>query len=299
MEYTVYLDVFWSVNCFVTIVLWIWVKNFLGKTSKMKNIIFVGMLGGTIASGLLWIYFFSIEFPCVKYLVWMIGVVLYIGIVCGMIHILFANSNKKERKKIFFVYHFAAIVFAGFLNFVPVPGEFGWELKKSTNTLSIWELFGKSLIFLGTLPVINNFFQQKKITETGYYPIEVERKGKKQQGIGLLDTGNGLRSVFTNEPVVLVEFDFIKPILSEKEQGELERLLQWEVGAQEIDEKVVCIPYHSIGNDGVLFGIYIDHLRVYQEKRIKDHVHALIGLYTEKLSAKEEYQVILHVDCVE
>ena len=299
MEYTVYLDVFWMVNCFVTIILWTWVKFFLGKASTIKKLLLAGIAGGTVATIVLWISLFCWKFAVINTLVWIGGVILYIGTVFGMIHIVFASTNKKEKNKIFLIYHFAAIVFAGFLNFAPSIGEFGLEMKKNENTLSIWELFGKSLVFLGSLPVLNAFFRQKKIEETGYYTIELERKGQIQQGIGFLDTGNGLRNVFTNEPVVLAEYDFIKSILSEQEQGQVERVLRWEVGAQEIDEKLVCIPYHLIGKDGMLFGIYIDHLRIYQENKIKDNEHALVGLYTEKLSAKEEYQVILHVDCVE
>ena len=299
MEYTVYLDIFWIVNCFVTIILWTSVKVFLGKTSSIKKIVLAGVIGGTIATIVLWVSFFSWRLSAINTLLWIASVILYIGTVFWMIHIVFVSTNKKERKKIFLIYHFAAILFAGFLNFNPAIGEFGMEMKKSENTLSVWELFGKSLVFLGSIPVINVFFRQKKIAETGYYSIELERKGQIQQGIGLLDTGNGLRNVFTNEPVVLAEYDFIKSILSEQEQGQVERVLRWEMGAQDIDEKLVCIPYHSIGKDGILFGIYLDHLRIYQEDKIKDKAHALIGLYTEKLSAKEEYQVILHVDCVE
>lgn len=299
MEYTVYLDIFWIVNCFVTIILWTWVKVFLGKNGTMKRIVLAGFIGGTFATAVLCISVCLIEFSTTNALFWIVAIILYIGTVFWMIHIVFAVSNKKECNKIFLIYHFAAIVFAGFLNFAPSIGEFGLGMKKRENILTIWELFGKSCVFLGSLPLLNVFFRQKKIAETGYYSIELERNGQIQQGIGLLDTGNGLRNIFTNEPVVLAEYDFMKTILSEQEQGQVERVLRWEVGAQEIDEKLVCIPYHSIGKDGMLFGIYIDHLRIYQENKIKDNTHALIGLYTEKLSAEEEYQVILHVDCVE
>lgn len=299
MEYTVYLDVFWIVNCFVTVVLWIWVKFFLGKTSTVKRILFAGMVDGTVGTIALWLFFLSWKFLVKKYLLWIVVGTLYIGTVFGMIHIVFHVENRRERKKIFLIYHFAAVVFAGFLKFSPDVGMSVWNLKRSEGTLPIWELVGKSLLFLGALPIICIFFRQKKIADTGCYQIEVERKGQIQQGIGFLDTGNGLRNVFTNEPVVLAEYDFIKPMLSKKEQEQMERVLNWEVGAREVDEKVVCIPYHSIGKDGMLFGIYMDHLRIYQKDRMKDNIHILVGLYTEKLSTKEEYQMILHVDCVE
>ena len=43
---------------------------------------------------------------------------------------------------------------------------------------------------------------------------------------------------------------------------------------------------------------YVDHLRIKQGREMKDHVHELIGLYNQKVSAGEEYQVILHADYI-
>lgn len=293
MEYTFYMDIFWIVNCYVNVILWIWVKIFLGKTSSAKRIIFAGMFGGSAGTVWLWLLGQYSQRWYSNPAIWLIGVIAYIGTVLGMMRIAFPKEKGKERIYIFFVYHIAAMIFAGFLSFSP-----GGRVQ-GIRSVSLFELFWKSLVYLGVLPFVCMLYRRQKIAVTQYYKIELEKEGQIQQGIGLLDTGNSLRNVFTNEPVIVAEYDFIKPILSETEQLQLGNMLEWEVGACEQQGKIVCIPYHSIGKkDGMLFGIYLDHLRIYQGDTVKDNIHTLVGLYTEKLSATGEYQVILHVDCV-
>lgn len=100
---------------------------------------------------------------------------------------------------------------------------------------------------------------------------------KRCQVRGIIDTGNGLRAPFSNQPVSILDKTVVKNFLGEQKMSQ-----------------VYYIPYHSIGKkEGVMLALKIDKMCVHQEQEywIKE---PLIGVSEETISAEGEYEMILN-----
>ena len=117
------------------------------------------------------------------------------------------------------------------------------------------------------------------IQKINQYQCEVELhfQGKTFLVKAIIDTGNGLRDPFSNQPVNILDQDIAKRLLGE------EKL-----------EKIKFIPYHSIGKkSGILPAVKIDQMCIYREDKCVIR-EPLIGISEEKISAEGEYQMILN-----
>lgn len=101
---------------------------------------------------------------------------------------------------------------------------------------------------------------------------------------GLYDTGNRLYEPLCKRPVCIIEKRVLSPM---KEQME------------------AAIPYHSVGcKGGMLYGVYVDAFRICSEEAAPSCREAhtgslprvLLAVYPGTLSAKREYEMILHPD---
>jgi stage II sporulation protein GA (sporulation sigma-E factor processing peptidase) len=122
---------------------------------------------------------------------------------------------------------------------------------------------------------------KRKEMEERYYRIWILYKGEKISGTGLLDTGNQLLEPVSQEPVAVLESDFIPDI--------------WKK-----DMIFRYIPYHAIGTEeAVMKAFRADEICVVGEKNRKwKLIKPWIALAEEKISANNEYQVILHPDMI-
>ena len=101
---------------------------------------------------------------------------------------------------------------------------------------------------------------------------------KKVELLALIDSGNGLVEPISQSPVSLVE----KRALAEVEDGFL-------------PERFRLVPFHSIGQSkGLLESYGIEWMEIKQEGEWKRIEAPVIGLTGGRISAKENYQMILH-----
>ena len=298
VHYTIYVDLVWVVQCYINSILLIWIKFFLRKESTILKMLFAVLLGGTGNTFIILICSEGIQRKFMMIVPVFITICLLL-VNLGVFRIAFGRQNQKEYIKLMGMYWIVAVAFAGFLSFSPQLGNF-FPTNRGFLSVSGKELFVKGMIFLAILPVVNQLYQRIKLNRTQCYLLEFEHRGKKIRGKGLLDTGNCLRNCQNNEPVVIAEYQFMKELFSAEEQEYLEKMLDWNCDIQNENIKVVYIPYHSLGeSNGLLLGVYIEQLGIYLENERKQIMHNLVGLYAGKISAKGEYQVILHTDCVE
>lgn len=298
MHYTIYVDLVWFVQCYINSILLIWIKFFLRKDSTIPRMLLAVFIGGTGNTILIFVCNEGIQKKSMP----IVFVFITIGLLIvniGMFCIAFGKQSWKGYIKLMGTYWGVAIIFAGFLSFSPQLGNYV-HTYKGFLSVSGRELLIKGIVFLVMLPIVNYAYQKIKLSRTQCYMLEFEHRGKKIRGIGFLDTGNCLRNYQNNEPVIVAEYQFMKELFSKEEQVYLENMLNWNCNMQNENIKVVYIPYHSLGESGgMLLGVYIEQLRIYSGNERKEIMHNLVGLYTGKISAGEEYQVILHVDCVE
>ena len=125
------------------------------------------------------------------------------------------------------------------------------------------------------------------------YIISVQRKkqyncivdlylgDKKCRVSGIIDTGNGLRDPFNNQPVSILDQKIAKEFLGNENMTQ-----------------VRYIPYHSIGKrEGVLLATKIDRMCIHIEE---EHwiSKPIIGISEEIISAEGEYQMILNPNLI-
>jgi len=124
-------------------------------------------------------------------------------------------------------------------------------------------------------------------------------------GHGFVDTGNSLKDPLTRKPVIVAEYELIKPCLPpelqnmvEKEQSE-EALLE-QIMASSWANRLRLIPFSSIGRkNGMLLGVRADEVVLNIGSRDIMHTNTVIGIYRERLNPQGTYQLLIPADMVE
>ncbi len=121
----------------------------------------------------------------------------------------------------------------------------------------------------------------RRVESSRYYEVHFRIGDKQIDCIGLLDTGNGLYEPIRGVPVAVLEESLFPP-----EKREMPRAV---------------IPYHSLGcRGGILYGYEAQEITLIpiarQEKETVYLAEMLVGLYEGRLSAKNDYQILLHPD---
>ncbi len=119
------------------------------------------------------------------------------------------------------------------------------------------------------------YFQQY---QSKWYEVELFVGEKKIIVKCLVDTGNGLYDPYTNQPVHIVQKELLAPMLNSLEEH----------GAR-------YIPYHSLGNDGVLLVVKIKNMHLLGEREYWIE-KPLIALSENEISVNGNYQMILNPD---
>lgn len=133
--------------------------------------------------------------------------------------------------------------------------------------------------------------------------VTISLNNKKTSLVALIDTGNSLKEPITQKPVVIAEFNSLKPILPE----ELNKIYMEEKEPdlnsvakmmESIGDKIKLrlIPFKSLGNEnGIMIGFKPDSINVYldsETKKLEDEI--IVGIYNNKLSQDEQYNGLLH-----
>ena len=129
--------------------------------------------------------------------------------------------------------------------------------------------------------------------------VVIERKGKKVELEGYIDTGNRLYEPISHKPVILVEYDCVKSLFSTEEKKFLETYLENQNETQENicvnSVSVRVVPYQcAAGNTGFFISVPYDWIFI-ENKKIKK---GYMALQKEKLSENGEYEVLLHTELI-
>lgn len=141
----------------------------------------------------------------------------------------------------------------------------------------------------------------RMICYSNRYKVKIEHEGRKVELTGMLDTGNGLYTVMSHKPVVLVNQDAIEPILSEQAAAYL-RNNDPKVWLANLDKcmdlawlsRIQVIPYHGIGSKSMMLAFRPDGLMVSSGAQCVETNDVVIGIYSGTLSRDGAYAVLLH-----
>lgn len=143
------------------------------------------------------------------------------------------------------------------------------------------------------------FFINIRSNQKSIYQTELIYNGKQLSLKGFLDTGNSLREPLSNKPVIIGEYDVMKEIFPDdlneflvtyyKEKDSYINL------KDELAIKIRFIPFHSIGKaNGNLIGIQFDEVNIIEEENTVLNEKVIVAIFLGKLTAKDNYQLILH-----
>lgn len=226
-----------------------------GRLAKKK--ISIGRLLGASVAGGLGAVMKCLEVP-----------VPYIIILCIMILTAYPYTTKGEKVFCIIYFYLLNIMTGGILFYLKEQhlfGNKGWQL-----------LLGVYVICIGISKAAGYFFE-KAVSVKNQYPVIIEFNGKKIEGVGLLDTGNQLYDPFFHKPVMIGEYGLLKELIESQKNT------------------LLMIPYHSIGKDhGMLPAVKIENVSIQINNRWVMKKNVLMAVKQGKISAKNQYQFILH-----
>ncbi len=121
----------------------------------------------------------------------------------------------------------------------------------------------------------------------------------------VIDTGNFLKEPITNIPVIVVEKDILKNFVPKEILENIENILGGDLKnipeniKNEYLSKLKVIPFSSLGKqNGMLLGIKADGVVVEIDNEEKYVEKVILGIYTKKLSKKDEYNALLGIDVI-
>lgn len=117
----------------------------------------------------------------------------------------------------------------------------------------------------------------------------------------LVDTGHSLKEPLSKSPVIIAEFEHVKPLLPdslkilfyEKQENDLTVLLA--VRDEGFYSRIRMIPFSSLGrNNGMLIGFRPDCVKVEE----KENPDVVIGIYNDKLCRDGKYRGLMSPELV-
>ncbi|GAB6181900.1 sigma-E processing peptidase SpoIIGA [Desulfotomaculum defluvii] len=133
-------------------------------------------------------------------------------------------------------------------------------------------------------------------------PLTVYLAGNKVSVEALVDTGNHLVEPISQRPVIIIEYEAIKPLLP-KEISCLYADDLFQDGATLLTllsdspfiHRLRLIPFQSLGNEhGMLLGIRPDEIEIEYNGKIQKIQNVLVGIYHKRLSYETTYRALLH-----
>ena len=183
---------------------------------------------------------------------------LKIGMSVMMILTTFHFQNKRYFMKNIVYLYLNSIVLGGGLYFLNV--QFAMKQKgliffHNGVSINVWLLLILS-------PVILYFYfkqlKQLKVNYASYYQVSFIWKQRKYQMTAFLDTGNQIQDPYFKRPVLLINPHILKNKI----------------------QSPIYIPYHAVGEDGLLSCFLLDRIHI---EGVGDRKKVLVGILDDKI----------------
>ena len=301
----VYIDVVFLINFIMDIILLLIVKIILKCSSTMLRILSGGAIG---AAGACIIVIIPKLNGFIQFLIF------YVILCMIMISVAFSLPNWKARIKAVVVLYISTFFIGGIMNSLYYYSNLGYYFQELIEGNLFHNLNTKFFVFaiiicLAAIPIFINTIFIFRRGKTELYSLEFFFEGKSVELTGLLDTGNSLYDPINGKAVIIADYTVVEPLLSVSQRKELWSMLDMTegktvqknfdsnalVGDQEEPLKIRMVPYHSIGKkSGLLPAITMNRVVIRKEDGPVCNEKILTAISRNKLSSKNDYQVILH-----
>ena len=214
---------------------------------------------------------------------------------CIIVVFAFGHQGWREFKKNLLCFYGVSFIVAGAtmaVSYLVINNNRGLSF-------SYWWLLGGILcaFLLGSYG--EKYLSQKIIPALLKYRVELHFGDAICRGEGFLDTGNGLKDPLTQRPVVVAEYELLKECFPDDCRAALENfqddndILQ-ALSTSSWANRIRVIPFSSIGKkNGLMVGLRCDEIVVDPDKINYLYKNLVVGIYPDKLSAKDNYQLLI------
>lgn len=318
MYLEIYPDIVFVLNFFMDLLLLVLVKAVNRKQCKVWRLVLAAAVGG------LFTVFISL-LPWLNYITnsqsgagWIQGIQVGIKFlaILVMIPIAFGRMKWTDFLKQGISLSLITYFVGGLMNSLYYDTNLKLSLLDLGNTVmfSNISIAFVAMVMIGVLflaAALLSLWRFYRHRDKEVYTVELSYEGRRIQTMGLFDTGNCLFDPLYHRPVIVVERNLLKELLSAEGLDEFENTKHYLDGTRSEEEMAVSlegseeskklllrlrmIPYSTIGNtQGMMFGIMLDHVLIHTGKECVCCNRVTAAISDNQLSPKEEYHVILH-----
>lgn len=300
MYLEVYPDIIFIINFFMDLFLLYILKIINKKSSSLIKLLIASAVGG-LAAALLGI------FPWLNVLIRFILMNIMTSLI--MIRIAFGKLYLSDMLKQILVFYVITYFFGGLINSIYYYTDFKIIIMNLGRGHYLSNLSWRSIILsiMIILPFILGllwFYKWYKSNSREIYDVDLKLFDKLIHIKGFMDSGNCLYDPINKKPVIVVEEETIKELISPEFYMYLEEaksylevrktdIGQWDIN-KDVFPKLRFIPYSSVGKRGVLLGMNIDKVMIYTGKDVICNEKVIVAISNNLISPNKKYQVILH-----
>lgn len=289
---TIYIDLIFLENIFMNSIIIFATAIILKKEIKITRI----LIGSTIGA----------IYACLYYVSNMkiySSVILKIILSLAIVYISFNSKVLKNFLKEVLIFYLTSFTFGGvtfaLLYFIS-PGDI---LFQNGTLVGIYPM--KMILIgglIGFLIIIISFksIKNKIAKKDMLCNIEITFNNQVININAIIDTGNFLKEPLTGEPVIIVEKEVLKNIIS---VDILENLNNIITGSEYIRNKYISkirlIPFSALGTEnGILLGIKPDNFKINYQDKVNQIKDVIVGIYDKKLSKSNKYNALIGLDII-
>lgn len=290
--YVVYIDILFAINWSMDILIFYCITLVLNKKIKYWRIIIAGMIAALI-------YCMLVISPILQSIPYWLYT-LFIP-TCSILY-LYKPCSLKTFLKIYLLAMMIAAVFGGLI--FNIWYTFGTYVEE-INTMGIYMLVGIGLVISCFFYSSFYFLRRRFIFPAFEYQLKLKNYGKSSQLSALLDTGNLLYTPISHLPVIVVEYESVKNLLTEGQRMNFESYRN--SSEKEIEEGImsgkckpdVLIPFNSVGcKSGYLWGFKVEEVTIKRLTGEKAISNCMIGISNESLFSDRQYHALLHPEFI-
>ena len=279
MEPVIYADVLIFLNAVVTFFLLLTVKQFTGAKTSAGRLISGAFVGG--------VYSLTVLAPQMHFILMLIAKT---AMSLSITFIAFHSKRMKKMMQCFILFWAAGFLYAGVMYAIRflLQGSF----ITINNGAVYFDLNVYSLIFLTVLVYVVILFLRRKVfrfrSEDMICDIELSYGAAVVRAKALLDTGNHVRDIYTNHPVVILTAEMAERLTHMQIKGETGDLL----AAANEGIRLRLLPVQALSGEKYLPAFTADTARIITDDRRKEIRHVSVAVTDDKLG-EEKYQALI------
>lgn len=289
---TFYLDIILAENMIMNYIILFATGLIIRKHIKQIRLILASLLGSIYS---IMLYISEVEIY--------MNQITKILLSAVMVYISFAPNTIKKMSKEMIIFYLTSFCFGGaayYLLYFIRPTQINNINKILTGSYPIKiAVLGGVIGFIilnVSLRIIKNRVNNKLI----FYKVEIGINNQTCELNAILDTGNLLVDPITSSPVIIVEKEVIRKLISENILKVLLNVMannNYEDIPENLRLRCRFIPFSSIGKtNGMIIGIRPDYIKIYDEEEKIIRRDGIVGISDQRLSKNGLYSGLIGVD---